>query len=72
MSDVKIRCRENGPLVVEGSFALADHEGNLFPLNADKPSIALCRCGASANKPFCDGAHRGAEFNAPETAPPAE
>ena len=72
MSDVKIRCRENGPFVVEGTVTLADHEGNAFPLSSDKPAIALCRCGASANKPFCDGSHRDADFQAAETAPPAE
>lgn len=68
MSSVNIRCRENGPLVVEGEFNLSDHEGNPFPLDSSKPAIALCRCGASANKPFCDGSHRKSEFKADETA----
>jgi CDGSH-type Zn-finger protein len=69
MSTVNIRCRENGPFVVEGEFTLKDHEGNLFPLDSDKPAIALCRCGASSNKPFCDGSHRNSNFQADERAP---
>lgn len=69
MSTVNIRCRENGPFVVEGEFTLKDHKGNVFPLNVDKPAIALCRCGASSNKPFCDGSHRNSNFQADELAP---
>ena len=64
MSDVSIRIRDNGPLLVEGAFTLLDGEGNPVPLDPAKPSFALCRCGASANKPFCDGAHKGCDFNA--------
>jgi CDGSH-type Zn-finger protein len=71
MSDVTIRCRPNGPFLVEGSVTVVDHEGNAFPLNPDKPAIALCRCGTSANKPFCDGAHKTCGFEAAEPAPPA-
>jgi CDGSH-type Zn-finger protein len=62
MSDVSIRIRDNGPLLVEGSFSLLDGEGNPLPLDSSKPAFALCRCGASANKPFCDGAHKGCDF----------
>jgi CDGSH-type Zn-finger protein len=70
MSDpLVIRCRENGPLVVQGSFKLLDHHGNEFPLPADKPAVALCRCGQSKNKPFCDGSHRACGFVAPGLAP---
>lgn len=64
MSDVSIRIRDNGPLLVEGSFTLLDGEGNPLPLDPSKPAFALCRCGASANKPFCDGAHKGCDFQA--------
>ena len=64
MSDVSIRIRDNGPLLVEGSFNLLDGEGNPLPLDADIPAFALCRCGASANKPFCDGAHKNCDFQA--------
>lgn len=67
--DVKIRMRANGPLVVEGPFTLTDSEGNAFPLSSEKPAFALCRCGASANKPFCDGAHKQIDFESDERAP---
>jgi CDGSH-type Zn-finger protein len=69
MADVKIRMRANGPLVVEGPFELTDSQGNAFPLNPDKPAIALCRCGASANRPFCDGSHKACEFLSDELVP---
>lgn len=69
MSDVKIRLRPNGPLVVEGPFKLFDHEGNEFPLPAEKPVIALCRCAQSAKRPFCDGTHKTCGFTGMETVP---
>ena len=62
MSDVKIRIRDNGPLLIEGPISLLDGEDNSLAVDASKPMIALCRCGASANKPFCDGTHRGCGF----------
>ena len=70
MAPVNIRCRENGPFVVEGEITLSDHEGNAFPLDSSKPAIALCRCGVSENRPFCDGSHRKVDFKAAETASP--
>lgn len=69
MSPINIRLRENGPLVVSGPVQLVDHLGNAFDL-AGKESVALCRCGQSAKRPFCDGAHRTCGFAAGETAPP--
>ena len=66
---VIIRLRENGPLVIQGSFKVLDHQGNEFPLPANKPAVALCRCGQSKNKPFCDGSHRACGFAAVELAP---
>ena len=44
-----------------------------FPLNPDKPAVALCRCGQSARKPFCDGTHNRCGFQSVELAsvPPA-
>jgi len=71
MSEVTIRCRANGPLLVEGTVRVVDHEGHPFPVPEGKTTIALCRCGHSGNKPFCDGAHRDAGFIAEETSPPA-
>jgi len=70
MSNVTIRCRQNGPLLVEGPVSIIDHLGNVFPVPADKPAVALCRCGHSAKKPFCDGSHRACNFIADETAVP--
>ncbi|MBI2823388.1 MAG: CDGSH iron-sulfur domain-containing protein [Planctomycetia bacterium] len=68
MSDVTIRCRVNGPLVIEGPVTIIDHEGNPFAVSTDKPAIALCRCGQSAKKPFCDGSHRTCGFAAANLA----
>ena len=62
MSEVKVNIRDNGPLLIEGDFQLLDAEGNALSLPENKPAYALCRCGASANKPFCDGAHKEAGF----------
>jgi CDGSH-type Zn-finger protein len=59
MSDTTITPLENGPYLVEGLDDLRDGNG---PLEA-KPKLALCRCGASANKPLCDGAHGAAGFS---------
>ena len=61
MPDVKITCRNNGPLRVEGDFVLVDQDGNPFDL-AGRTTLSLCRCGASENKPLCDGTHRKIEF----------
>jgi CDGSH-type Zn-finger protein len=69
MPDVTIRTRPNGPLVIEGPFRLIDSEGNEFPLDTAKPSIALCRCGQSARKPFCDGTHKTCGFVGDDRAP---
>jgi len=74
MSDVIVRVRPNGPLLVEGPIKVVDPDGNEFPINKSKPAIALCRCGHSQTRPFCDGAHKAAGFCAADTAPvpPAE
>ena len=50
---ITIKIRDNGPYVVEGDFTLIDAAGNEVPLL----KRALCRCGASITKPFCDGTH---------------
>jgi CDGSH-type Zn-finger protein len=71
MSEVIIRCRLNGPLLVEGPIKVVDHEGREFQLKAGKPAVALCRCGQSAKRPFCDGTHNRCGFQAAETAPTA-
>jgi CDGSH iron-sulfur domain-containing protein 3 len=58
--EVVIKVRDNGPLKVTGPVRLVDADGNAFPL-PDGP-LALCRCGRSAAKPFCDRSHRSAGF----------
>jgi CDGSH-type Zn-finger protein len=68
MSEVTIRCRINGPYLIEGPVKIVDANGNPFPINTSKPLIALCRCGQSKNKPFCDGSHNGCGFQAGELA----
>ena len=55
----KITALENGPLLVEGLTQLDAPQGAL----ECKPSMALCRCGASQNKPFCDGQHKSIGFS---------
>ena len=67
-----IRCRENGPLVVQGTIKVVDHLGNEFSIPPGKDTVALCRCGHSNKKPFCDGSHRPTGFQAAETAPPKD
>jgi len=67
---IVIRCRENGPLVIQGALKVIDHQGNEFALPVGKDTIALCRCGNSKNKPFCDGTHRQVGFQAAELAKP--
>ena len=52
----------NGPLYARGNISLKDSAGNLILRDT---RVALCRCGKSANKPFCDEAHKAAQFNAP-------
>lgn len=52
----RITVNNNGPLRIEGEFAISDQLGKEFGL-AGRTVISLCRCGHSANKPFCDGAH---------------
>jgi CDGSH-type Zn-finger protein len=71
---VKITIRPNGPYKVEdpdGVIELTDPAGNRIDLSG-KPTIALCRCGASVTKPFCDGTHSKIGFQAAEAAVVAE
>jgi CDGSH-type Zn-finger protein len=70
-NEVKITIRPNGPYRVEGPVRLLDANGNEFDLTG-KPAISLCRCGASTNKPFCDGTHSKIGFQAAEAAVRAE
>jgi CDGSH-type Zn-finger protein len=62
MAEVIITVNKDGSLKVEGSTRLQDHEGNAISTTPERPYF-LCRCGASANKPFCDGSHKRVEFS---------
>ena len=59
MADVKIQALKNGPYLVNGNVEVLDGDGK--PLQAKQPA-ALCRCGQSSSKPFCDGTHRKVNF----------
>jgi CDGSH-type Zn-finger protein len=53
----------DGPLLVRGPFVLVDQEGN--EIEVRRRTVALCRCGRSARKPFCDGMHKAVGWRAP-------
>ncbi|MDT0276250.1 CDGSH iron-sulfur domain-containing protein [Blastococcus goldschmidtiae] len=53
----------DGPLIVRGDFRLVDQDG--AEIDPGRGTIALCRCGKSGIKPFCDGSHKRAGFSAP-------
>jgi CDGSH-type Zn-finger protein len=73
MSPTKIAPQSNGPIRIEGDFEIVDPAGNAFGL-AGRRVVSLCRCGHSANKPFCDGSHNRFGFSdivvARELGPP--
>jgi CDGSH-type Zn-finger protein len=53
----------NGPLLVRGEMELTTPDGE--PITRTRKTVALCRCGVSAIKPFCDGTHKAIGFTAP-------
>lgn len=66
---VTIRLRKNGPYVVDGDdVQVVDWNG--APYTVERRPVALCRCGASTTKPFCDGTHSKQGFQAAEAAVP--
>ena len=62
MAGVTVTVRENGPYLVKGPIQIVDPEGNEF--RVEREVVALCRCGGSTNKPFCDGTHSKIGFDA--------
>jgi CDGSH-type Zn-finger protein len=50
---IQIKVKANGPFIVDGDFVLVDEQGN----EIEQLKRALCRCGGSTTKPFCDGTH---------------
>jgi CDGSH-type Zn-finger protein len=57
---------EDGPLLVRGPFRLVDQDGR--EIEVRRETVALCRCGRSRLRPFCDGTHRVVRFTAPSGA----
>lgn len=57
MSNTKLTINKNGSIKIEGDFEIVDGQGNVYGLEG-RTTLGLCRCGLSANKPFCDGSHR--------------
>jgi CDGSH-type Zn-finger protein len=74
VAGTKVTIFSNGPIRVEGDFEIVDQLGNKFGLGG-RSAITLCRCGHSANSPFCDGTHKRQNFasaiEARELPPPA-
>jgi CDGSH-type Zn-finger protein len=63
MSDrATITAYPDGPLIVRGPFLITDEHGT--PIDAGRRTVALCRCGRSQLRPFCDGSHLTARFRA--------
>jgi uncharacterized Fe-S cluster protein YjdI len=56
---IKVECMQNGPLMVLGNVHITNSDGSI---EERKKVTAFCRCGASTNKPFCDGKHNEANF----------
>jgi CDGSH iron-sulfur domain-containing protein 3 len=71
MSAVTIEVRENGPYKISGPITVVDAQGVPFELPPGS-AVALCRCGHSSNKPFCDATHKRIGFAADDTAPHAD
>ena len=67
MPDVRVTVTESGPISIRGPIKLLDQDGNEYDVSGRK-RVVLCRCGASSNKPFCDGSHTRIGFTAEERA----
>jgi CDGSH-type Zn-finger protein len=66
MEEARITSYRDGPLLVRGPFRLEDQDGN--PIDTGRAAVALCRCGKSRQRPFCDGSHKLVRFRAPSGA----
>jgi CDGSH-type Zn-finger protein len=64
--DVTITPYRDGPLLVRGPFRLVDQQGR--EIDTGRETVALCRCGKSRLRPFCDGTHKLVRFKAPSAA----
>ncbi len=68
MAEVEIKARENGPYRVTGPVRIIDADDTEYDLGERGETIALCRCGGSTTKPFCDGTLSRVGFQAAERA----
>lgn len=66
MAEVTIEVTPDGPYLIAGTIELRDADGTVRPTRA---KTWLCRCGASAKKPFCDGTHTKIGFKAGAATP---
>jgi CDGSH-type Zn-finger protein len=57
LAGTKVTILNNGPLRVEGDFTVVDQDGKEFGLGG-RTAVSFCRCGHTANSPFCDGSHK--------------
>ena len=64
LDDGPLRSRDSGPYRVTGRFTVIDADGNEYAVEGE--NVALCRCGGSQTKPFCDGSHKQNGFVAVE------
>lgn len=62
----KITPYRNGPYLVRGPFVICDQDGN--EIESNRPVVALCRCGKSQIRPFCDGTHKTIGFRSESEA----
>jgi len=65
-SAVTITPYRDGPLLVRGPFRIVDQNGE--EIEVGRETVALCRCGRSRLRPFCDGTHKLTRFQAPSAA----
>lgn len=63
MDPVVITPYRDGPLLIRGEYRIEDQDGN--PIEPGRDVVALCRCGKSRMRPFCDGSHKLVDFRAP-------
>jgi CDGSH-type Zn-finger protein len=64
--EATITAYRDGPFLVRGPFRLEDQSGQVIEVG--RRTVALCRCGRSRSRPFCDGTHKLTNFRAPSDA----
>ena len=67
MASTKVTIFNNGSIRIEGDFEIVDQAGATFGLGG-RTAVTLCRCGQTANPPFCDGTHKRVNFISPVAA----